>query len=125
MSVCERNSARLRSLAWIMRHHPTTPDGRYFVVRGRLWRCADPALAPDARAALQRELMAARRAKGAAMRAGDDAAREAARLRVDAAKRALGERGPPWWTDDTPDLNRRMARNTVYAKWFAALEGDV
>ena len=101
--------------------HPTTPDGRYFVVRGRLWRCADPVLAPDARAVLQRELMAARRAKGAAMRAGDDAAREAARLRVDAAKRALGERGPPWWTDGAPDLNRRMARNTVYAEWFASL----
>ncbi len=102
--------------------YPTTPDGRYFVVRGRLWRCADPALAPDVRAALQRELMAARRAKGVALRAGDDAAREAARLRVDAAKRALGERGPAWWTDGAPDLNRRMARNTVYAGWFAALE---
>ena len=102
--------------------YPTTPDGRYFVVRGRLWRCADPALAPDARAALQRELMAARRAKGVALRAGDDAAREAARARVDAAKRALGERGPVWWTDGAPDLNRHMARNTVYAEWFAGLD---
>jgi hypothetical protein len=102
--------------------YPTTPDHRYFVVRGRLWRCADPGLAPEARAALQRELMAARRAKGVAMRAGDEAVREAARLRVDAAKRALGERGPPWWTDGAPDLNRRMARNTVYAEWFAAVE---
>ena len=105
--------------------YPTTPDCRYFVVRGRLWRCADPGLAPEARAALQRELMAARRAKGVAMRAGDDAAREAARLRVDAAKRALGERGPPWWTDGAPDLNRRMARNTPYAEWFAALPVEV
>lgn len=102
--------------------YPATPDGRYFVVRGRLWRCADPGLAPDARAALQRELMAARRAKGAAMRAGDDAGREAARQCVDAAKRALGERGPPWWTDGAPDMNRHMARNTVYAEWFAGLE---
>ncbi|HEY0205834.1 MAG TPA: hypothetical protein VGC15_16950 [Acetobacteraceae bacterium] len=101
--------------------YPTTPDRRYFVVRGRLWRCADPGLAPEARADLQRELMAARRAKGAAMRAGDDAARETARLRVDAAKRALGERGPPWWADGTPDLNRHMARNTPYAEWFAGL----
>jgi len=24
--------------------YPTTPDGRYFVVRGRLWRCTDPSL---------------------------------------------------------------------------------
>jgi hypothetical protein len=39
---------------------------------------------------------------------------------VDAAKRALGERGPVWWTDGAPDYNRRMARNTPYASWFAA-----
>jgi len=56
------------------------------------------------------------------MRAGDDAGREAARQCVDAAKRALGERGPPWWTDGAPDMNRHMARNTVYAEWFAGLE---
>jgi hypothetical protein len=24
--------------------HPVTPDGRYFVVRGRLWRPANPGL---------------------------------------------------------------------------------
>jgi hypothetical protein len=24
--------------------HPVTPDGRYFVVRGRLWRMANPGL---------------------------------------------------------------------------------
>ena len=101
--------------------YPTTPDGRYFVVRGRLWRCTDPALDPDARAHLQRELMAARRAKGVALRQADPAAQEAARARVDAAKHALGERGPPWWTDGAPDLNRHMARNTPYAAWFAAL----
>ena len=99
-----------------------TPDGRYFVVRGRLWRCSDPALDEAARAALTRELMAARRAKQTAMRANDDAAREAARQRVDAAKHALGERGAPWWTDGAPDLNRHMARNTPYAAWFAGLD---
>ena len=103
--------------------HPVTPDGRYFVVRGRLWRCADPALDPEARAALTRELMAGRRSKGEAMRGGDEAARDAARARVDAAKHALGERGPVWWTDGAPDFNRRMARNTPYAEWFAALPG--
>lgn len=97
-----------------------TPDGRYFVVRGRLWRRANPALDPEARAALTRELMAARRAKGEAMRQGDATGREAARARVDAAKRALGERGPPWWTDEAPDYNRRLVRNTPYAAWFAA-----
>lgn len=63
--------------------------------------------------------MAARRAKAAAMRAGDDDAREQARERVDAAKRALGERGPVWWTDGAPDLTRHLARTTVYAEWYA------
>jgi hypothetical protein len=24
--------------------HPTTPDGRYFVVKGQLWRCTNPSL---------------------------------------------------------------------------------
>lgn len=97
----------------------TTPDGRYLVVRGRLWRCADPGLDTATRADLTNELMAARRAKQTAMRAGDDGARELARQRVDDAKHALGERGPVWWTDGAPDLNRKMARNTVYADWFA------
>jgi hypothetical protein len=102
--------------------YPVTPDGRYFVVRGRLWRCTDPGLGEAARAALTHELMDARRAKGAALRAGDAAAREAARARVDAAKRALGERGPAWWADGAPDYNRHMARNTPYAGWFEGEE---
>ena len=55
------------------------------------------------------------------MRAGDAVGREAARVRVDAAKVALGERGPVWWTDGGPDLTRHMARNTAYAEWFASL----
>ena len=99
----------------------TTPDGRYLVVRGRLWRRADPSLEPDERDRLTRELMAARRAKQAAMRAEDAAGREAARARVDAAKHALGERGPVWWDDGAPDLTRRMARTTAYADWWASL----
>ena len=98
---------------------PVTPDGRYFVVRGRLWRCSDPALDAPVRTALTSELMSARRAKQAAMRRGDPAAREAARVRVDAVKRALGERGPVWWTDGAPDYNRHMVANTPYASWFA------
>src|ERR1700753_1206071 len=61
--------------------YPVTPDGRYFVVRGRLWRCSDPRLPAERRAELTRELMNARRDKGRAMRAGDDNAREAARQR--------------------------------------------
>ena len=101
--------------------YPITPDGRYFVVRGRLWRCSNPTLDLALRAQLTRDLMLARRDKGAAMRAKDAATREEAMRRVDAAKHALGERGPPWWTDGAPDFNRRMARLTPYADWFAAL----
>lgn len=100
--------------------YPVTPDGRYFVVRGRLWRCANPGLTAVERARLVTELMAARRAVAAARRVGDRAGLAAARAAVDAAKRRLGERGPVWWTDGAPDYNRRLARNTPYADWYAA-----
>lgn len=100
---------------------PVTPDGRYFVVRGRLWRCSDPALPPARRAELVAALMAARRDVGAARRTDDVAAEAAARARVDHAKRALGERGPVWWTDGAPDLNRHMAVNTPYRDWYEAI----
>ena len=100
--------------------HPVTPDGRYFVVRGRLWRMADPSLPPERRAELTRALMAARRA----VRGAEGEPLREARARVDEAKRALGERGPPWWTDGAPDWNRRMARATPYAAWFAGLNGS-
>jgi hypothetical protein len=101
--------------------YPVTPDGRYFVVRGRLWRCTDPALPAERRKELTKALMDARREKGNAMRAGDAQGRKEARQRVDAAKQALGERGAVWWTDGAPDWNRHMARNTPYAEWFAKL----
>ena len=99
---------------------PATPDGRYIVVRGRLWRRADPSLSPQARDRLVKALMNARRAVKAALRADDPIALKAARGEVDAAKIALGERGPPWW--DGPDLNRRLVRGTAYAAWFRDLE---
>jgi len=101
--------------------HPVTPDGRYFVVRGRLWRMSDPNLGEEERTLLVGKLMDARRAVGAARKAGDADDEKAARADVDAAKRALGERGPVWWSDGAPDLNRHMARNTPYAEWFAGL----
>ena len=98
--------------------HSVTPDGRYFVVRGRLWRMANPSLDETVRATLVRALMAARRAVGAALRAGDPDAESAARADVDRIKHELGEPGPPWWSDGAPDLNRHMARNTPYAGWY-------
>lgn len=103
--------------------YPVTPDGRYFVVRGRLWRMTDPRLAADERNRLTKALMSARRDVGTALRAGDARGVREARARVDEAKIALGERGAPWWTDDAPDYNRHMVRNTPYAAWHAALPG--
>lgn len=95
--------------------YSVTPDGRYFVVRGRLWRRSNPSLPEQQRAALVGELMGARRAVGVALRAGDKARVAEARAQVDQAKVALGERGPVWWQDGTPDLNRHMVANTPYA----------
>lgn len=98
--------------------HPTTPDGRYIVVRGRLWRTANPALEPQLRQQLVVALMHARRA----LRGGGAVdVRAAARARVEEVKRALGERGPVWWSDGAPDFNRKLAKNTPYAQWFAEL----
>ena len=104
-----------------MPDYPRTPDGRYFVVKGRLWRTSNPDLAPAEREHLVNRLMDARRQVGLAKKAGDMTAERAARAEVDAAKRALGERGPVWWTDGAPDFNRRMAVNTPYADWYASL----
>ncbi|WP_312434349.1 hypothetical protein [Janthinobacterium sp.] len=104
--------------------HPATPDGRYFVVKGRLWRLSNPELAPDERERLVKQLMTARRQVGAARKAGDQDAERAARAAVDQAKHALGERGPVWWTDGAPDYNRKMAANTPYAAWHAALQQE-
>ncbi len=101
--------------------YPVTPDGRYFVVRGRLWRTANPGLSEERRKELVAALMEARAAVASAKRGGRLAAEAAAHAAVDQAKTALGERGPVWWDDGAPDLTRRMARTTQYAAWFAAL----
>jgi hypothetical protein len=98
---------------------PRTPDGRYFVVRGRLWRLSNPGLHPQERERLVHELMAARRAVRDAK--NDPDALALARAKVDTAKRALGERGPVWWSDGAPDYNRKLVRNTPYADWFSSL----
>lgn len=98
---------------------PVTPDGRYIVVRGRLWRTSNPGLAPDQRQILVDALMAARRAVAAAKAVQDPQQLAAARAQVHAAKVGLGERGPVWWTDGAPDLNRHLAKTTPYAEWWA------
>lgn len=100
---------------------PHTPDGRYFVVRGRLWRLSNPALPAATRETLVGELMAARREVALQRRAGSADGLREARTRIDRAKRALGERGAVWWTDGAPDLNRKLVKNTPYASWFDGL----
>jgi hypothetical protein len=96
----------------------TTPDRRYIVVKGRLWRAANPSLSDGARERITRELMDARRAVGSAKRSDDVVAERRARRAVHAAKVALGERGPVWWEDGAPDENRRVIQNTSYAEWW-------
>ena len=76
-----------------------TPDGHYVVIDGRKWRATDPSIPEERRKELVSELMSARRAVGAAKKAGDEKAERKARDRVHAAKVALGERGKPWWED--------------------------
>lgn len=102
------------------RNYPTTPDGRYFLVAGRLWRSTNPALDPTERERLVGELMQARRAVKDAKAGLADLG--TARAAVDRAKTELGERGPVWWTDGAPDFNRHLAKNTPYAAWATTVK---
>ena len=98
--------------------HPVTPDGRYFVVKGKLWRMSNPALEEPRRASLVNKLMDARRSVKKAKADGNGEDEAAAHRAVDRAKRALGERGPVWWKDGAPDFNRQPVKNTPYADWY-------
>ena len=80
---------------------------------------ANPKLDEAERAGLVARLMKARRAVRDAKRSADLKAEAAAHKAVDDVKQALGERGPVWWDDGAPDLNRHMAKNTTYADWYA------
>ncbi len=105
------------------KNYPHTPDGRYFVAKGRLWRCTDPRLSDSDRRAAVRALMQARRA---VHQSRDDAqAMALARAAVDTAKIALGERGPVWWDDAAPDVGGKHPRNTSYAMWWASLDPTI
>ncbi len=85
-----------------------TDDGRYVVVNGRRWRASDPRIPDELRDELVSELMAARRAVASAESTGNKRSLAEARRRVSDAKRALGERGRPWWeTSSTHELRMR------------------
>ncbi len=81
-------------------------------MNGRGWRAADPDLPAEVSAALLHHVGGARSAVRAATRAEDAASVAAARERVGLAKRGLGERGTPWWEQDTEARTQR---------WTAAL----
>jgi hypothetical protein len=100
-----------------------TPDGRYLIVRDRLWRATNPGLEASVRSDLVKALMEARREVGAALRARDAARLAQARSAVDTAKIALGERGPAWWTDGARDFNRCLVKNSPYASWYQQVRG--
>ena len=99
-----------------------TPDGHYLVVRGRLWRASNPNLPEEVRAKLVRDLMRARREVKESLRSSDAKQLAAARASVDAAKIALGERGPVWWDDGT-EFDRHVVTNTPYADWYVISTG--
>lgn len=99
-----------------------TPDGRYIVVDGILWRATNPCLTEDERSRLVSALMDAR-AVGQAKRDGDADAERAARAKVHEAKVGLGERGPVWWQDGAPDETRHKVANSRYSTWWQSREG--
>jgi hypothetical protein len=82
---------------------------------------ANPGLDETERAGLVRRLGVARRSVRDAKQSADLKAEVAAHKAVDEVKRALGERGPVWCKDGSPDLNRHMAKNTLYADWYAKI----
>jgi uncharacterized protein len=88
-----------------------TADGRHVIIEGRRWRATNPALPEDERRRLVKELMAARRAVGQALREGDAEAEARARRRVHDAKVALGERGPKWWEEEEEESAEVRMRN--------------
>lgn len=109
-----------------IRHHmhPVTPDGRYFLALGRLWRRSNPNLPDDERVRLTFELIAARSDAMHARRDGNADLERDAMQRVDAAKVALGQRGAPWWDDGAPDYARAEPVQTPYADWLQRLDED-
>jgi len=96
----------------------STPDGRYFIARGKLLRCSNPNLSPADREKYSALLVIARKEEKSAKMWGPPEAVQKAHKKVDDAKKGLGERGKPWWTDGAPDYNRQRIEDTPYADWW-------
>lgn len=92
------------------------------MVKQRLWRQTRPGLSNHEKKELVSKLMKARRDVQAATKEQDLEAVREARRRVDEAKVALGERGPVWWDDGSPDYNSFKVYNTPYRSWWETLE---
>lgn len=90
-----------------------TEDGRYIVVNGRRWRASDPSIPESLRSELVSALMTGRRS----VRTHKDAAR----MMVQDAKVALGERGDPWWEPTEEGRARRIAATI---RTFARARGE-
>ena len=99
--------------------YPRTPDGRYFVAKGRLWRCTNPNLPETERRAHVKALM---KARNAVRLATNEVEEREARAAVHVAKVALGERGEPWWGDSAEPQDRLAPQNSTYADWWASLD---
>ncbi|CAN5502332.1 hypothetical protein BH10PLA1_BH10PLA1_15910 [soil metagenome] len=96
----------------------STPDGRYFIARGKLLRCSNPNLSPADREKYSELLVLARKEEKSAKMWGPAEAVHNANRKVDDAKKGLGERGKPWWTDGAPDYSRQRIEDTPYAEWW-------
>ena len=83
---------------------PVTPDGRYIVVRGRLWRRSNPNLSPEQRQVLVAALMDARRAVRAALKGQDRGAWR---------RRANRSRRPRWALASAGLCGGTTARRTL------------
>jgi len=89
------------------KERPHTVDGRYLVAKGVLKRCTDPSLDDTTRRKAIKKLMQARMSKN------QDA--------VIQAKIELGEAGPVWWDDGSPDYSGQRPDETPYADWWQSL----
>lgn len=101
--------------------YPVTPDGHYFLAKERLWRCTNPALPDAERRGYVKKLMQGRLAVKNATTKEET---KQARAVVQEAKVQLGERGPVWWDDGSPDVNQYHPKNTIYADWWRSLSED-
>jgi hypothetical protein len=80
---------------------------------------SDPKLNEFERRKLKAKLGLLRTRGRVAHLSGDDLLVQELRHEIDRIKQALGERGPVWWADGTPDYNGRLVTASPYASWWS------